>query len=219
MSVEQTPVPNAVGMPPKRPASLPRKIWRVIYWGTILAGAWGIILMLRRAPAPPVTMSAQAALSAEQKLSKLAEPEAPSLSTRGPERIALTEEEVNSFLAERVLAGGGASGAQPPMGQGIGSVRDLRVTFSGDRARIFGLFSLAGKDMTLEMEGRLHVVDGYVRFEPTGGSLGDLAMPPSALDAVISRIMNSPETRESFRMPAWIRDVRVENGELVIDRQ
>jgi len=36
---------------------------------------------------------------------------------------------------------------------------------------------------------------------------------------VISRIMNSSETRESFRMPRWIRDVRVENGELVIERQ
>jgi hypothetical protein len=105
------------------------------------------------------------------------------------------------------------------MGQGLGSVRDLKVTLSGDRARFFGLFSVAGKDMTLAMEGRLHVVDGYVRFEPTGGSLGDLALPQSALEAVISRIMNSPETRESFRMPASIRDVRVENGELVIERQ
>ena len=202
----------------KPPTSLARRMWRVIYWGSILAGAWGIILMLRRAPAPQVTLSPQAAQSAEQKLAGLAAPAPPSLSPGEPHRITLTEEEVNSFLAERLLAANGGAGGQP-LGQGIGSVRDLKLTFSGDRARIFGLFNVAGKDLTLQMEGRLHVLNGYLRFEPTGGSLGDLALPQSALDAVISRMFDSPETREGFRMPPGVRDMRVENGELVIERQ
>jgi hypothetical protein len=200
---------------PKPPASLLRKIWRVIYWGSILAGAWGIILMLRRAPAPQVSASPEAARSAAQKFSALAARGAPSLSPGEPQRIELTEEEVNSFLAERLLA----AGTQPPPGQGIGSVRDVKVKFSGDRARIFGVFNLTGKDLTLEMEGRLHVVDAYLRFEPTAGSLGELSLPQSALDALISRMFDSSEARESFRMPPGIRDIRVENGELVIERQ
>jgi len=199
----------------KPPAGLARRIWRVIYWGTILAGAWGIILMLRRAPAPQVTTSSEAALSAGQKLSALAAPPALHLSPGEPQRIELTEEEVNSFLAERLLE----AGTQPPLGQGIGSVRDVKVTFFGDRARIYALFNLAGKDLSLAMEGRLRVAGGYLRFEPTGGSLGDLALPPSALDAFMSRLFDSPEAREAFRMPPSIRDVRVENGELVIERQ
>lgn len=199
----------------KPPASLARRIWRVIYWGSIIAGAWGLILMLRRAPMPQVTTSPEAAQSAAQKLSALVAPSDASRSPGGPQRIALTESEVNSFLAERLLTAGGGA----PRETGIGTLRDLKVTFSGDRARFFGLFSVVGKDMTLEIEGRLHVAEGYVRFEPTGGSLGELGLPQSAVAAVISKIMDSPEARESFRLPASIRDVRVENGELVIERQ
>lgn len=200
---------------PRRPASLLRKAWRMFYWFCIVAGAWGIIQMLRVAPAPQVTLSAESERSAAQKLSTLTEPAPPSLSPGEPQRITLTEEELNSLLTERLLA----AGIQPPPGQGIGSVRDIKVTFSGDRARIFGLFNVAGKDFTLQMEGRLHVVDGYLRFEPTGGSLGELGLPQSALDAVISRIMDGTGAREGFRLPAAIRDIRVENGELVIERQ
>ena len=192
-----------------------RKIWRVIYWGSIIAGAWGIFLMLRRAPAPQVSTSPGAALSAQQKLSELGAPQTPSLSPGEPERIVLTEEELNSLLAERLQA----ANAQALPQQGIGSVRDMKVTLSGDRARIFGLFTVAGKDLTLELEGRVRVVDGYVRFEATGGSLGDLALPKSALEPVIARMFDNAETRESFRMPPGIRDIRVENGELVIERQ
>jgi hypothetical protein len=200
-------------------ASLGRIIWRVIYWGSIVVGAWGIVLMLRRAPAPQVTVSPEAARSAEQKLATLAAPSAPSLTPSEPQRIALSEEELNSFLAARLRFAEGGAGTEPSLEQVKASVRDVKVTFVGDRARAFVLFNLAGKDLTLQLEGRLHVVDGYLRFEPTGGSLGDLSVPGSVLDAAISRLFTSPENRENFRLPPDIRDIRIENGELVIERQ
>jgi len=215
MTAAQSPSPNAAAAPsPKRPASLARKIWRVIYWATIVAGAWGIIQMLRVAPAPQATWSPAAANTARQKLFGLAALAERSPSASEPQRITLTEEEVNSFLAERLLA----MGSQPP-GPGPGSVRDVKVTFSGDRARIYALFNLAGKDLSYEMEGRLHIVDGYLRFEPTGGSLGKLELSQAGLGLVISQLMNNPETRESFHLPPAVREIQVENGELVIEYQ
>ena len=216
MNAGNPPGVNPITAAPKRPASLLQKIWRVIYWGSILLGAWGLILMLRRAPSPQMTLSPQAERSAEEKLATLAAASAPSLSPGEPRRIALTEEELNSFLAARLLPGGGA---EPSLEQVKGSVRDLKVRLAGDRVNAFVLFNLAGKDLTLQLEGRLRVVNGYVRFEPTGGSMGDFPLPQSALDAAISRLFDNPENHESFRVPPEIRDIRVENGELVIERQ
>ena len=207
MSAPQTPVAA------KTPVSMARKIWRVVYWGLAIWGAWGIILMLRRAPEPQVATSQGAAQIAGQKLQGLLAPDTASVSPSEHQRIKLTEEEVNSLIAQRM---------PPPEqipGQGIGTVRELKVTLAGDRARIYSLFTVAGKDLTLQMEGRLHVTGGYLQFEPTGGELGELSLSAVSLDLLLSRLMNDPEVREGFRMPATIRDVRVENSELVIERQ
>jgi hypothetical protein len=219
MNAERRPAASFPPAAPKPRPSVWRQIWRVIYWASIVGGAWGIVLMLRRAPAPQVTVSPEAARSAETKLAALAAPSAPSLTPNEPQKIALTEEELNSFLNTRLALAGGGAGTEPSLAQVKGSVRDVKVTLVGDRVRAFVLFNLAGKDLTLQLEGRLHVVDGYLRFEPTEGSLGDLSVPGSALDAALARVFSDPQTRESLRMPRDVRDIRVENGELVIERQ
>ncbi len=211
--------PNSSPAPPKPPVSVWRKAWRVIYWLSILAGVWTLVLILRRAPAPQVTVSPQAELSAVKKLRTLGVPPERSLTPGEPPRIALTEEELNSYFAAQLAHQGGAPGSDSTAGQARSSVRDVKVTLQGDRARVFAVFNLAGKDLTLELEGRLHVVDGYLRFEPTGGNLGDLSLPQSALAAAVSRLFDNPANRENFRVPPEIRDIRVENGELVIERQ
>jgi hypothetical protein len=219
MNTGSTPAANSTPAPPKPPANIWRKAWRIIYWLSILAGAWTLVLMLRRVPAPQVTLSPQAAQSAQEKLGALAAHPEPSLSSREPQHIALTEEELNSYLAVHLRLERGAPGADASAGQVKSSVRDVKVTLDGDRARVFAVFNLAGKDVTLQLEGRLRVAGGYLRFEPTGGSLGELSLPQSALAAVITRLMDNPQNRESFRMPPAIRDIRVENSELVIERQ
>jgi len=57
MNPGSTPAANPTPAPPKPPASVWRKAWRVFYWLSILAGAWTLVLMLRRAPAPQVSVS------------------------------------------------------------------------------------------------------------------------------------------------------------------
>jgi len=203
----------------KPPASLARKIWRVIYWGSLLAGAWGIIQMLRVAPAPQITVSPGAERSAEQKLAALAVPLPPSSAAPQPPRVALTQDEFDSYLDTHLALGPGAGGAGSPSGQPNTSVRDLRVTFEGDRASIYVLFHLAVKDVSFQLAGRLHVVDGYLRFEITDGSLGYLSLPGWALNQGLSPLITNLQVRSGLRLPPGIRDIRVENGELVFERQ
>jgi len=174
--------------------------------------------MFRSVPAPHIAVSHEAAESAAEKLERLA-PKSPQAGGGGESRrVALTEEEVNSYLEMRLgLAGGGAGG---PAGGAIGaSVRDVKLTLTGDMLGVFSVFNLMGKDLTLELDGRLSVAGGYLRFEPSGGRLGECVLPQSAASALVARLMQDPASAEAFRMPPEIHDVRVENGELVIERR
>ena len=216
MSAPRTPALPPAPQPVKAAPGIGRLIWRVIYWGSILIGLWWLFLMLRRAPAPPVARSPQAARSAQEKLQSLAEP--PSLTTGGHVRIVLSEEELNSYLAARLGMGLDAE-SEPSVEQLKSSVRNVEVSLVEDRARAYVLFNLAGKDLTLQLEGHLHVGGGYLQFQPTAGSLGELALPQSALDAAVARIAGDPKNHEAFRVPPDIRDIFVENGALVIERQ
>src|SRR5271163_1417912 len=102
---------------PKSGASPWRTAWRIFYWFCIVAGAWTLVLMLRRAPAPQISVSPQAARSAEKKLEGFAMAPSPSLTPAEPRRIALTEEELNSYLAAHLPLQGGAPGADPSVEQ------------------------------------------------------------------------------------------------------
>jgi hypothetical protein len=68
-----------------------------------------------------------------------------------------------------------------------------------------------------DLEGHLHVVNGYLRFEPTRGKLGSLPLPQSTLESAVTRLFDAPENRERLRVPLEIRDIRIENGDLVVE--
>jgi hypothetical protein len=90
------------------------------------------------------------------------------------------------------------------------------VGLVGDRVRAYVVFDFHGKDMSLTLEGRLRVVDGYLILEPTRGMLGSLPLPPGTLDGAVKRLLESPENKEKLRLPPEIRDIRVTNGQLEI---
>ena len=77
------------------------------------------------------------------------------------------------------------------------------------------LFDVHGKDMTLQLEGRLRAQNGYLIFDPVSGQIGSLPIPQSALESAVRRLMESPENREKLRLLPQIADLRIENGEVV----
>jgi len=94
-------------------------------------------------------------------------------------------------------------------------VKDVKVELVDDHVRAYVVFDLHGKDVTLQLEGKLGAQDGYLNFEPTSGQIGSLPLPPSALQSAMRHILESPENREKFKLPSDMSDLKIVNGEVV----
>jgi hypothetical protein len=94
-------------------------------------------------------------------------------------------------------------------------VKDVKVELVDDRVRAYVVFDMHGKDVTLQLEGKLGAQNGYLNFEPVSGSIGSLPLPPSALQSAMRHILENPENREKFKLPADMSGLKIENGEVV----
>jgi hypothetical protein len=95
------------------------------------------------------------------------------------------------------------------------SVKDVKVELIDDRVRAYVVFDFHGKEMTLQLEGKLGAEDGYLHFEPVAGQIGALPIPKSTLEAAVARMMESPENREKLKLPNDMSGLKIENGEVV----
>jgi hypothetical protein len=207
-----------------------RWAFRFLRWSTYLAALITIILVLRKSPPPPVEATPQAAASAEQKVSQVQE----TVSQGQPATLRLNQNEVNSYLANHLdLApqaaapqtstsnspqpadGGPGALTTSDIDQAKSSVRDVKVTMEGDQVHAYVVFDMHGKDMTLDLVGKLGAQDGYLKFEPVSGKIGSLPIPQSALESAVRQLMESPENREKLKLPSDVSDLHIENGELV----
>jgi hypothetical protein len=210
----------------KRPS--PWKLaFRIVRWTTYAAAIITIVLALHKVPPPPVETSPQAAVRAEQKFADVKR----AVAAGQPATLRMDETELNSYLSSHlespgstpkpVPAGsqeGGANGAGPTA-QDVermrSNVQDVKVQLIEDRVKAYVVFDVHGKDMTLQLEGRLSAQNGYLNFEPLSGQIGSLPIPQSSLESAVQRLMNSPENREKLRLPPEITELRIQNGEVV----
>ena|SRR2546430_139862 len=207
----------------------PRKrIFRIIRWMTYTLAFVMLVLVFHKAPPLLVETSPQAAARAEEKLELVEK----AVASGQPATLRMDETELNSYLGSHLAlegnnapnptpAGGehgAASGATPTpqeVEQMRSNVRDVKVQLIEDRVKAYVVFDVHGKDMTLQLEGRLAAQNGYLRFEPLGGQIGSLPIPLSALESAVQRLMDSPENREKLKLPSEISDLRIQNGEVV----
>jgi hypothetical protein len=94
-------------------------------------------------------------------------------------------------------------------------VKDVKVELVDDRVRAYVVFDMHGKDVTLNLEGKLGAENGYLNFEPVSGSIGSLPLPPAALQSAMRHILENPENREKFKLPSDMSGLKIENGEVV----
>ena len=234
------PVPGT-GAAGRSPA---RRIFQIVRWTIYACALFVLLLVLHKAPPPHVETSPQAAARVEEKLQEVRQAVARGQSAT----LRMDETELNSYFSshlalsggtvlsgERNKAGsaapGGASSAAPLGNPGAAApnaedvermrsnVRDVKVQLIEDRVRAYVVFDVHGKDMTLQLEGRLGAGNGYLRFEPVSGQIGSLPIPQSTLEAAVRRMMDSPENRDRLKLPAGISDLRIENGEIVAKYQ
>jgi hypothetical protein len=205
-----------------------KRIFRIVRWTTYTLALVTLVLALHKAPPPLVETSPQAAARAEEKFQDVEK----AVANGHPATLRMDETELNSYLASH-LALAGNSAANPASGGGAqrapngagptpqeveqmrSNVRDFKVQLMDDRVKAYVVFDVHGKDMTLQLEGRLGAQNGYLRFEPLSGQFGSLPIPQSALESAVQRLMDSPENREKLKLPAEISDLRIQNGEVV----
>jgi hypothetical protein len=203
-----------------------RWAFRIFRWTTYLAALITLILLLHKSPPPLVEATPQAAARAEEKFAQVEQ----SVAQGQQATVRLDETELNSYLVSHLdlkteqpaaaptpgaTPGGPGSPTPEDVEKMRSSVRDVKVTMADDRVKAYVVFDVHGKDMTLELEGKLSATNGYLQFVPVSGHIGSLPIPQSTLETAVQRLMESPENREKLRLPPDISDLHIENGELV----
>jgi hypothetical protein len=212
-------------------------IFRIVRW-TVYACALIVLILLLHKPSPPaVSTTPEAAARAEQKFQDVQQ----SVAQGQPATLHMTETELNSYLASHLVlpannsAPNGAANAvasgtpdaapnpdQPTMDdveQMRSNVKDVKVQLVDDHVRAYVVFDVHGKDMTLQLVGKLGADNGFLRFEPVSGQIGSLPIPQATLEAAVRKMMESPENREKLKLPSDISDLKIENGEVVAKYQ
>jgi hypothetical protein len=216
-----------------------RMLFRIVRWSTYIGGAATLMLMLHKAPAPVVETSPQAAARVERKLEQVEQ----ALSNGQPTTMRMDQTELNSYLVSHLDIAPGSNAnpspvSAPPAVQSAtadggldlsapagtsaeqieqvrSSVKDIKVELIEDRVRAYVVFDFHGKDMTLQLEGKLGGSDGYLHFEPVAGQIGSLPIPKSTLEAAVARMMESPANREKLKLPNDMSGLKIQNGEVV----
>jgi hypothetical protein len=200
-----------------------KRIYRVARW-LMLAGTVITIFLVLKSPAPVAealnpALAKQNAESFQQKLTELAN--AQSSGETGTE-VYFTAPEVNSALSQATLpqpVPAAPTPASQPAAQAAAEqvpIKSTLVSFEDNVVRGQFLTEIYGKNVYITLAGHLGSRDGYVTFEPTEFKVGNLSVPISMVNPVLQHKLADPENREKMKLPEFVKDLRVENGELVI---
>jgi hypothetical protein len=200
-----------------------KKVYHVVRW-VMLAGTVITIFLGLKSPAPVAEALApdlvkQNAVMFQRKLTELAN--AQSSGETGTE-FHFTAPEVNAAIVQSTLpqpVPAGPTPASQPAPQVAAEqapIKSTLVSFEDNVVKGQFLTEVYGRDVYITVAGHLGSRDGYVTFEPTEFKVGDLSVPVSMINPALQRKLAEPENRDKMKLPEFVRDLRVENGELVI---
>lgn len=226
--------------------ALYQTLYRILGWGAAAGLALTLALVLRKSPPPNVANDPSAASRAEQKFAAADQAKAagqpaqvqldptelnsylqqnlqmggaPAPSTSVPSPTATSAGPAVAGAPGDPNAGALAalsSNDAATVEQVQSSVKDVNVDMEGDLVKAHVVFDFHGKDLSLELDGHLTSQDGYMKFVPVAGKVGSLPLPQAMLEAVVSKMMASPENREKLKLPPDISDIQVQNGQAVV---
>ena len=208
------------------------KLRRIVSFATLASSIVTLFLVLRR-PAPVTTPAAPAAAAADaqsfqEKMNQLAQPRTPG---EGESEIRINSGELSAALAQATgllpattpaapdpstSSPSGSSPASPAMEfpGAVPSIKNYQVSMDGDIVRGQFLTQIAGKDVYLTLAGHLGSKDGYATFDATEIKVGDLSVPASLVNGVLQKKL--AEQGDQLKLPDNVKDLKVENGELVL---
>lgn len=195
------------------------KIYKVLRW-VVLGALILVIFFALKKPAPPAPPLAPQAVQeqAQQFENKLQQIEAAERNgnTPEPETTTFTSNEVNAFIQDASERAKAEAAKQPTLAEAQAEVKDTQVAFSGNEVIAQAVTERYGQDVYVTVRGRLGAENGYLRFYPTGFKIGDLSVPVSLVDPTLQKKLNEPETHEKLKLPDFVQDLRIENGQLVM---
>ncbi len=204
---------------------------RVISLVTLAISLFTLVLVLRR-PAPVAVAVSPAATAAnaqsfQEKVDRL---EQPAAAGQSGNEIRLNSGELTAAIAQATGMGStpapsttaAASPAPGPSGStgtpefpgAVPNIKDYQVSMDGDVVRGQFLTQIAGKDVYLTLAGHLGAKDGYATFDATEVKIGDLSVPVSLVNDALQKKL--AEQRDQLKLPNNVKDIKVENGELVL---
>ena len=222
-----------------RKVSLPYRFYRIFRWFCLAGLILALLLILHNSPAPITDLAPGAAEKADAKMQEF-------ISSAGkgrPANLRMNESELNGWLDTHLDFHGsqGSETSRPKTLESAislakkaaapqdlsnseleemqSSVRDVKIELEEDSLTLYALFDLHGLDLSLELEGRPLVQDGYLRLAPTAGKFGSLPLPAAVLQILAGKIFDSPQNKEKFKLPPYIQDVHIEGGKLTLFSQ
>ena len=183
------------------------KISRIISASILVLALVAVLLALRAPSVTLVPASAQDVKAFDEKLVALEQAHLQGTA----QTTHITEAELTSKLQQGL-------DENPPAGGAV-VLRAASVHLDGDGFQ--GVFTLdaSGKTLYLTMTGTLGVLDGRLEVQPNSAQLGCLPIPGMAFRRLLERQFDTPEKRERLRLPDFIKDVHIENGELLVQTQ
>ena len=181
-----------------------KKIWKIISWVLLILTILSVVLLVIPPSGRTPESSTEAAQSFDQKWAELAGAHA-----RGEaSEVRLSESELNSKIQQAVE--GAPSG-------GVASMKGVEARLDGNDLVFVLKISILGVNTYVTMGGKPVLRDHILEFDLDQVDMGRMPVPASMIGAFLRSRLESPEMRESMTLPDFIRDVRVENGELVFD--
>jgi hypothetical protein len=132
--------------------------------------------------------------------------------------VHINSDEISAVLAQ-TLGNAGSSGLTPDssIGSMAPTIKDQQVSFDGDLVHGQFLTEVAGKDVWVTVSGHIGEKDGFATFDPTEFKVGDLSVPVSLVNPALQKKLG--EQRDRLKLPDNVGDVKVENGELVMQQK
>jgi hypothetical protein len=212
------------------------KLWTIVRIVTLLTSVVALVMVLKK-PLPVAQRQTAAAIAANaesfgqkmEQFSQAAQAPAPysgsyqtaaspdqdtSSASRPKAEVHLNSQEVGAALAQ---ATGAELTPDSNIGSGAPTIKDQQVSFEGDVVHGQFLAEVAGKDVWVTVSGHLASKDGYATFEPTEFKVGDLTVPVSLVNPTLQKKL--AEQRDRLKLPEYVGDVRVQNGELVMQQK
>lgn len=199
---------------------------RILSWATLAISIFTLYLVIRKPnpistpPASPAVVAANAQ-SFQEKLGQLEQVKS---SADAPSEVHFNSAELSAAFAQATGAApsansGTTTGSAPNSDSSelpgpLPDIKDYQVAMDGDVVRGQFLTQIAGKDVYVTLGGHLGAKDGYATFEATEAKIGDLSVPASLVNEALQKKLL--EQKDQLRLPDNVKDIRVENGELVL---